>query len=183
MESENRPLEINQKTITGPARLTTIWPKPHIPEATELVKAGPVTIGVEYRYLKTADPEEGVSLHVFGHTTGEMVEHVRFDCFEEGPHYHYMDWSKKSQVGFPMDRTASGDPLEWSLICLKNRIAPMLELAGAHDVARQVERHPKEVQAALPKVAAAARKALARVASEQASAGASQTARAHVAKA
>lgn len=171
MESENRPLEINQKTITGPARLTTIWPQPHVPEATELIKAGPVTIGVEYRYLKTADPEEGVSLHVFGHSTGRMVEHVRFDCFEEGPHYHYMDWGRKRQVVFPMDRVANGDPLEWSLSCLKSKMAPMLEVAGAHDVAREVAQHSKDIEAVLPRVTAAARRAIARVEAQRAAAG------------
>lgn len=175
MDACKQPLPINQKTITGPAYLTTIWPAPHIKENTEYIAAGPVTIGVEYRYLKTADPEEGVCLHVFSPEPSGLLEYLRFDCFFDGPHYHYMVQGEKRQEVFPMDRVAAGDSLQWSIGCLKERLAPMLAHAGAPDLARGVEARRSEVLAALPRVAAAADRAVAAVRRAQQAAPAAQT--------
>jgi hypothetical protein len=162
-----KELPLNQKTITGPAHLTDIWPQPPVEEATEYISAGPLTIGVEYRYLKTADPEEGVSLHVCGEGPGGRVELLRFDCFEEEPHYHYMTEAERRQMVYPMDPAADGDPLEWALGRLAERMAPMLATAGAEHLAVQVERRLDEVRAGLVEVGSAARQAVEQVRRQQ----------------
>ena len=87
MESDK--LELNQKTIIGPARLSQIMPSAGIDDATEFISAGPLTFGIEYRFLTRAEPEEGVCVHVFEGKPERLSERLRFDCFDEDPHYHY----------------------------------------------------------------------------------------------
>ena len=40
--------------------------------------------------------DRGVSLHVYGEQDGEWREFLRFDCFAEDPHYHYVGWREKT---------------------------------------------------------------------------------------
>ena len=80
-----------------------LMPIPPIETNTRYFKAGPITIGVEYRLLNdelvnqhmTSEQQQielpdniddrGVSLHVFGaHDSGEQLEYLRFDCFDVG---------------------------------------------------------------------------------------------------
>lgn len=152
-------LELNQKTITGPAFLTKIMPAPLVEEATEYISAGPLVIGIEYRYLQTVDPEEGVCLHVFADSPAGRTEHLRFDCFKDGPHYHYLTWSEHRQVVFPMDSVANGDPLAWAIECLRNRLPSMLTYAGAQALAEETERYSTKIDDAIPKIWKAARTA------------------------
>lgn len=88
---------------------------PHIPEDTTYFHAGPLTIGVESRFLSdvtsaatiagqgrinletlrkiSADfatgnqelKDGGVSIHVFGEVDNDLVEYLRFDCFKPFP--------------------------------------------------------------------------------------------------
>src|SRR5690348_15180062 len=92
-------------------------PIPPIDAHTTYFDAGSIRIGVEYRLLtdevvaeirktlETASGNEvgqlenlndrGVSLHVFAGPKGEQLERLRFDCFQEDPHYHYVSWHEK----------------------------------------------------------------------------------------
>ena len=83
-------------------------PIPPVEAQTEYFEAGAVIFGVEYRLLNDAIAagsevedatgsdesaehfdDRGVSLHVFGQLAGgERLEYLRFDCFNEDPHYH-----------------------------------------------------------------------------------------------
>ena len=87
-------------------------PIPPNEKLTEYFDAGNVRIGVEYRILtddvvaeirktlKVANgadegqlenlDDSGVSLHVFAGAAGNQLEYLRFDCFREDPHYHYV---------------------------------------------------------------------------------------------
>ena len=137
-------------------------PEPHDPAQTTMVAAGTVTIGVEYReidvaslsksfqklglkdeFLETIDDpnlaDRGVSLHVFG---PDGHEYLRFDCFEDGPHYHYnhktADGSAYNhQVLF--DPVSNGDELTWALNCLRTRLPEMLAEAHGEDVAAALD--------------------------------------------
>ena len=162
---------------------TNQMPIPALAEATEYVDAGPLTIGVEFRFLtgelvvqdyirqgldpakapkpENVPPERGISLHVYAREEGDLVEHLRFDCFDEDPHYHYITPPEKRQVVCPFDRVANGDTLQWSLDTLKSRAAPMFRQAGALELAGVVEQRQDEINAAIPRVAAAAERALA----------------------
>jgi len=133
--------------------------------------SGGVRIGVEYRLLTDAIAaaaqlvaangdvpgveagsvdDRGVSLHVVARQDGEDREFLRFDCFQEDPHYHYVSWRDKSNEMIHLDPVADGDPLAWALDRLRSRIQPMLTRAGAGDVADTLDL--TAVHAALPRI-------------------------------
>jgi hypothetical protein len=151
-----------------------VEPIPPILENTEMFDAGAVRFGVEYRLLNndivdaqfgerikkqigdrppSLIDDRGVSIHVFGGS--DSHEYLRFDCFDEGPHYHYVYPHGDHQTIVAMDRVANGDPLTWTLGCLRERLAPMLRAAGGETVADAVD--AAKVRAALDKVESAAR--------------------------
>jgi len=150
-----------------------VMPIPPVAEATRTFPAGPLSIGVEFRQVDAAviattygdvavreagddTPQPpilddlGVSLHVCDAASG--VEYLRFDLFGDNPHYHYIH-PGEYQLVVPYDRAASGDMLAWTLTTLSTRIGPMLEFAGATDLARRLS--PADVDAAVPAVMAA----------------------------
>ena len=98
----------------------------------------------------------GVSLHVFAtHPDGDRLEHLRFDCFDEDPHYHYVDWKGQSNDMVHMDKIADGDPLAWALDRIRTRLPQMLERAGAGHIPIDAG----AVEAILPRVSEAAYRA------------------------
>jgi len=130
-----------------------IDPLPLVAEDTTSFPAGAVTIGVEYRrvdgdVLKAGFGAEfvaeqnavidtsGVSLHVLG--TDDGKEYLRFDCFDEDPHYHYILWGNKQTI-VPFDLAASGDMLTWALAAIADRLDTMLTYAGAPELAELVD--------------------------------------------
>jgi hypothetical protein len=132
-----------------------IPPQPPDPNHTTYLENGPISIGVEYRVVDQAalretykdDPThlaeleresplggfsaEGLSLHVVleGH------EYLRFDLFDDPPHYHYVhpvdsSGEHKNQV-VEYDAVANGPMLDWALDRLRTRLPEMLSAAGA----------------------------------------------------
>lgn len=148
-------------------------PIPPVPEHCVPVEAGPVTFVVESRLLTdeillTELPEGSIELgdaHYddFGATVHVCdpagTEHLRFDCFEHEPHYHYIMHDRGGNLISRIDEVAEGDPVEWTLGRLRSRLAPMLELAGAHELARAVERDGEAIPAAIGTVADLLRRA------------------------
>ena len=156
---------------------------PVIPKRTEYISAGAVTFGVEVRVLNyetataayagnqeklamladmkkngVALDDGGVSLHVFGHRGGGPAEYLRFDCFAQDPHYHYMLPERDIHYRLELEDTARGDPLGWALNSLKTKLAAMLADAGAVDLAAQVD--PREIETAMPEVLRAVEQAM-----------------------
>jgi hypothetical protein len=154
---------------------TTYYIQPIAPmeDNTVRVAAGVVTFGLEMRDLNPAivegfyegrpdhelvteitdgipDPidDGGPSIHVFG--TADGLEYLRFDCFRNGPHYHYVHPRDEFQVVHEMDPVAFGDPWTWTLGRLRERLPQMLAEAGGADLAAAVD--PTAVAAALEKV-------------------------------
>lgn len=154
-------------------------PIPPIEEHTSYVDAGVIRIGVEYRILTDelvaairptlqsaggADEGQlvelddfGVSLHVFAGPIGQQKEHLRFDCFSEDPHYHYVDWKNSSNEVLHIDPVADGDPLTWSLERIGTRLPQMLSRAGAKEIAQQVD--ADLIDRAMPQIMEIARRA------------------------
>ncbi len=92
----------------------------------ELIQAGAVTFGLEYRTLNEG-AEEGVCIHVYGEKlAGQDKELLRFDCFRVAPHYHYRNATVKKNERLMLDFTAEGDALAWTLDKIKNRLPIML---------------------------------------------------------
>ncbi|MFT5175487.1 MAG: hypothetical protein ACI8W7_003677 [Gammaproteobacteria bacterium] len=162
--------------MANQATRISLMPIPPIEANTRYFHAGPITIGVEYRLLNDALVSQhmeqqqqhidlgdniddcGVSLHVFGpRDGGESLEYLRFDCFDEGPHYHYVNWQDEANDIVHIDAVADGDPLAWALDRIRTRLAPMLERAGASLAARSVDSAALEV--VLPRVSEAAYRA------------------------
>jgi len=157
-----------------------LMPIPPVESQTEYFDAGAVTIGVEYRLLTDAIAaasdvasasggdraagsfdDRGVALHVFGTDVGGAgadskgrVEYLRFDCFVEDPHYHYVSWRDRSNEMLHLDPVADGDPLSWALGCIRTRLPQMLARAGEVELASRVDQ--RQLEAVLPRVTEAA---------------------------
>jgi hypothetical protein len=181
LRSEKRDLADHGE---GEAMTGTVYTVPPIPpdaEHTKYVDAGAIKFGVEFRLLdegeleanyRGAEMEEiqdalagnavqdnGVSIHVVG--TADGHEYLRFDMFEQEPHYHYIQPSGESQRIVDYDRAAMGEMLPWALAQIRTRLVPMLEQAGGDalvaylDAGRieaslgEVEKFAREAQHAL----------------------------------
>lgn len=139
-----------------------VLPIPALMQFTETFEAGAVTFGVEYRLLNEeiiaqefgADSrakfgnklppglpevinEDGVSVHVFG--TEDEHEYLRFDCFDDYPHYHYITPAEETQLVLEFDPVADGSMVDWVVSCLAERLPVMLEHAGASELAEKVD--------------------------------------------
>ena len=139
-------------------KVYAISPQPVDPENTRWFPAGVITIGVEYRHVDPAglietykdDPDqlaelierspvggfsdEGVSLHVVETDGGH--EYLRFDAFDDEPHYHYIHRSDEivnNVIDF--DVVAHGDMLTWALERMRTRLPEMLAGAGGGHLA------------------------------------------------
>ena len=120
---------------------------------------------------ETGFDDRGVAIHVFGEDRdlsparpadagkaggegSEQLEYLRFDCFDEDPHYHYICWKQRSNEMLHLDPVADGDPLLWALERIRTRLPQMLERAGACELAARVD--PRLVEQVLPRVSEAA---------------------------
>ena len=77
----------------------------------ELIQAGAVTSGLEYRTLHEGS-EEGVCILVYGYKLeGPYKELLRLDCIRVASHYHYRNASVKKNERLLLDFTVEGDSL------------------------------------------------------------------------
>jgi hypothetical protein len=147
-------------------------PIPPVAEHMEIYEAGAVSIGVEFRVLtqelvaalgKAVSQElgrlddVGVSLHVFVRAADGELERLRFDCFQDDPHYHYLSWSKQRNDHVFIDPTLHGDVLAWALNVIRTRLPQMLERTGIENAAALVD--ARRLEAILPRVTEAAYRA------------------------
>jgi hypothetical protein len=136
-----------------------------VEEDSITVDAGAVQLVVESRHLTneiinetygdTVDPgvafdDCGATLHVCGTVDG--LEHLRFDCFEDEPHYHYIDHAGGANTVVRIDELAVGDPVEFSLNCVEHHLPGMLRHSGANALADEVAGEPDKVSAAITEV-------------------------------
>ena len=144
-----------------------VMPIPMVTEHCLPVRAGAVDLVVESRQLTDAilaetyadgeipEAEEhfddfGASLHVCGAEDG--LEHLRFDCFELEPHYHYIEQHLQANTIVRIDEIAVGDPIDFSLRCVEQHLPAMLRNAGADALADDVAANMDDVHAAVAKV-------------------------------
>ena len=147
--------------------LYTAMPIPMVPEMCTPVDAGPLRLVVESRQLTNAIladtyknqeiPEAHVDFDDYGPTvhvcgTADGLEHLRFDCFEHEPHYHYIRNHEQSNVICRIDEVAVGDPVDFTLRCLRTQLPEMLELAGATELGQQARDARDDVLAAIDKL-------------------------------
>jgi hypothetical protein len=92
----------------------------------------------------------GATLHVCGAADG--LEHLRFDCFENEPHYHYIEQATGANTVVRIDELAVGDPIDFSLACVEHHLPDMLRHCGLTSLADQVAGEPEEVNTAVAEV-------------------------------
>jgi len=141
-------------------------PIPMVTEHCIPVDAGAVQLVVESRKLtneiiestyqggvKSAIPFDdfGATLHVCG--TDDGLEYLRFDCFENEPHYHYVRNADGGNLICRIDQHAEGDPIDWTLNRLRERLPEMLEFAGVPELAAQTRANHEKVLAVIDEVA------------------------------
>jgi len=158
-------------------KVYNIPPQPPAPENTRYLTAGAITFGIEYRdvdpdslaatyaddpaqlaELEERSPEggfsdEGVSIHVCG--TDDGHEYVRFDVFNDEPHYHYIHRTPSGAEAvnniIDFDTAAHGEMLPWAIECLRTQLPAMLTEAEGGDLVPDldgdlIERVVDEVQ-------------------------------------
>jgi hypothetical protein len=147
-------------------------PIPMVPEHCIPVDAGAVQLVVESRRLtneilhgtfggttvaEIPFDDYGATLHVCDTAGG--LEHLRFDCFEHEPHYHYIDQTAGANTVVRIDELAVGDPIEFSLACVEHHLADMLRNCGVERLADEVAEQSGTVQGAVAEVRELMRKA------------------------
>jgi len=100
-----------------------------------------LTIGVSglrfnVRYSKT-NTDRGPSLRIYGDVEGKPVQLLRFDCFENEPHFHYDPDGKNNQLR--MDKTKVSDPIAWSMDYLQGNVTSLVRIAGYSALADQLD--------------------------------------------
>jgi len=117
-----------------------------------------LTIGVgalrfNVRYSNTRTGDRGPSLRVYGNVEDKPVQLLRFDCFEQDPHFHYDPDGKNNLLR--MDKANVSDPIAWSMDYLRGNVASLVRIAGYSALADQVDE--AALAAALPTVEKALR--------------------------
>jgi hypothetical protein len=140
-------------------------PIPMVREHCVSVDAGAVQFVVESRRLTNEILDDtyagavkpairfddfGATLHVCG--TADGVEHLRFDCFENEPHYHYIEQAVGANTVVRIDELAIGDPVDFSLACVEHHLPDMLRNCGVTDLADEVAGQLDRVTAAVAEV-------------------------------
>jgi hypothetical protein len=114
----------------------------------DLFEAGNISIGLEYRLLPQIN-DEGMAIHVVSNVAGHEVELLAFDCFQNGPHYHY--GPRNQDIRIYWDTTTSGETLRWTLDQFKaGNLRKMIERAGYPAIASELDE--SLVQSILPKM-------------------------------
>lgn len=100
---------------------------------TEL-EIGGVICAIDFR---RTDEDRGPSIRVFGDCAGQRVQLLRFDCFENDPHYHYAP-TGTNQV-FHLDPLTMGSPVGFSLCQLSLHTQAMVAKAGYAEFAAGID--------------------------------------------
>jgi hypothetical protein len=114
------------------------------------IACGPIGFALQYRNLDGgaphrqgaggiggADADQGVCIQVVGNVAGQETELLRFDCFDNHPHYHYGPANKNVRI--MLDSTVAGNPIGWTMAQLRSKLPAMLARAGYEALALQID--------------------------------------------
>lgn len=116
-------------------------PLPIMPHHAQFFAAGPLTFGVEARVIQEGDgpvSQRSASIHIFN--TERTEEYLRFDCFADFPHYHYILNKPQHNIAWGYDADTNGPMLPWALRAIRERLPQMLRRADESELAEAVER-------------------------------------------
>lgn len=102
-----------------------------------VIKAGALEIALGYQPLMA---DQGLSVQVYGQVDGRDTEVLRFDCFDQDPHYHY--GPENENIRYHMDKATVGHPLGWTLGQIRSNLPAMIRRAGYKELAAAVEAAP-----------------------------------------
>jgi hypothetical protein len=109
-----------------------------VEKGNTVIDAGAVSVAMNYR--RELMPDQGLMIQVFGDVNGKDTEILRFDCFDQAPHYHY--GPENHNIRLPMDKTTAGSPVGWALSQIRYKLPSMIRRAGYDDLASKVEANP-----------------------------------------
>jgi hypothetical protein len=115
------------------------------------IGVGELRFNVRYTHARTGD--HGPSLRIYGDVEGKPVQLLRFDCFQNEPHFHYDPEGKNNQLR--MDKANVSDPIAWSMDYLRGNVASLVRIAGYSALADHLDE--AALTAALPTVEKALR--------------------------
>ena len=114
------------------------------------IPCGPICFALQYRDVDGGAPhgqgpggeggshaDQGVCLQVAAVVDGAERELLRFECFDNHPHYHYDPADKN--VSVMLDPTVTGNPLRWTMSQLRWKLPAMLERAGYEHIGHQLD--------------------------------------------
>lgn len=114
------------------------------------IACGPLCFALQYRTLDGGAPhrqgaggggggdaDQGVCIQVVGNVAGKETELLRFDCFDNRPHYHY--GPENANVRIMLDPTVAGNPIGWTMAQLRSKLPAMLARAGYEALAVQID--------------------------------------------
>ena len=127
------------------------------------IPCGPICFALQYRDIDGGAPhgagggggnhaDQGVCLQVVGTVEGAERELLRFECFDNHPHYHYDP--AHTNVSVMLDPTVTGNPLRWTMTQLRRKLPAMLGRAGYEQIALQID--PSQLMPTLDEVEAKA---------------------------
>ncbi len=117
-----------------------------------VIEAGPISVAMSYRAEIMDD--QGLCLQVYSEVDGADTEILRFDCFDQTPHYHY--GPENLNIRLNMDKTTAGNPIGWTVNNLRKNLPAMIERAGYEDLANNLQENPVSTET-LDRVEATAR--------------------------
>ena len=102
-----------------------------------VIDAGSIKFGLRYR--QDIMDDQGLCIQVLSDIDGKEVEILRFDCFDQDPHYHYGPEKKNEKLH--MDKPTAGNPIGWTIQQLRTRLPEMIKRAGYEDVAASLDNY------------------------------------------
>ncbi|CAI8044849.1 hypothetical protein GBAR_LOCUS24841 [Geodia barretti] len=138
IEAQGRQMAVNQRR--------TVAHKFERMLEDDVYTVGNLRIGLEYRF---AGNSEGLAIHVLSDVADQTVELLAFDCFLNGPHYHY--GPRNQDIRIYWDTTTSGETLRWTLDQFyAGNLRGMIERAGYPTIANDVDENL--LQATMPAI-------------------------------
>ena len=86
---------------------------------------GGLRFKVTYRQAST---DRGPSLRIYGDVEGKPVQLLRFDCFENEPHFHYDPEGKNNRIF--LNKARASDPIAWTIDYLRGNVTSLVRIAG-----------------------------------------------------
>lgn len=86
-------------------------------------EVGRFKFDISYRRMRG---DQGLSIRISGPVADERRELLRFDCFDNSPHYHVEVYGKNEITAIDDD-----DATEWSLKVLTEQFEGLIDAAGA----------------------------------------------------